>query len=323
MQHGTGAELCRLVLVQDVERGADLLEPHRPSRLRGEGPGELREVLAVAEALRGHPAVSLGGAVEDPRVDRRDVAEARGVRRFEGMVIEIPDGVVLRVQSQTSVAGRHCAEERLDPGSGLCGRGPHRRRVRISGELVHLVAEGQGDVGGQVLQRAVDLAGELDLRVDHLGVGEHVPCVPGRQPCRQEVVAGHVSLDYVHGDVQTRRGGDLSHPTDVREGLLAHQSAVGLEDRPEREDAHVVQAQTGEGLEVAAHLVPVRTEPGVEPAVARYVVDAEAQGRGRGAHPLIPPCSSPRMKYRCIATKRAMIGISAMMVPAAISRGSS
>src|SRR5699024_8043843 len=103
----------------------------------------------------------------------------------------------------------------------------------------------------------------------------------------------------------------------------AHQGAVGLEDRPEREDAHVVQAQTGEGLEVAAHLVPVRAEPGVEPAVPGHVVHAEAQGRGRVVHPLIPPCSSPRMKYRCIATNRARIGISAMMVPAAIRRGSS
>src|SRR5699024_6332901 len=105
--------------------------------------------------------------------------------------------------------------------------------------------------------------------------------------------------------------------------MRAHQGAVGLEDRPEREDAHVVQAQTGEGLEVAAHLVPVRAEPGVEPAVPGHVVHAEAQGRGRVVHPLIPPCSSPRMKYRCIATNRARIGISAMMVPAAIRRGSS
>src|SRR5699024_6214011 len=107
------------------------------------------------------------------------------------------------------------------------------------------------------------------------------------------------------------------------EGLLAHQGAVGLEDRPEREDPHVIQAEPGDRVEVALDLVPARAEPGVEPAVTRYVVDAEAQGGGRGTHPLIPPRARLRMKSRCIAKKRAMIGISAMMVPAAISRGSS
>ena len=129
--------------------------------------------------------------------------------------------------------------------------------------------------------------------------------------------------DVRHRIHEARSAGDDFLVENLIDDLQNLMELAGRNDLDTGPIAEVIQAETGDGVEVALDLVPARTEPGVEPAVARYVVDAEAQGRGRGAHPLIPPCSSPRMKYRCIATKRAMIGISAMMVPAAISRGSS
>src|SRR5699024_12727268 len=94
----------------------------------------------------------------------------------------------------------------------------------------------------------------------------------------------------------------------ILQRLAPDQGAVGLQDGPEREDAHMVQAQGCDGLEIAADLGRVQVQPGVEPALAWYVVDAEAWC---GVHPLIPPCSRPFMKYRWSAMKKMMIGMTA------------
>src|SRR5699024_7749315 len=50
--------------------------------------------------------------------------------------------------------------------------------VGVAGELVDLVAERERDVGGQIREGFVQTPGQLDLRLDHLGIGEHVASVP-------------------------------------------------------------------------------------------------------------------------------------------------
>jgi hypothetical protein len=62
-------------------------------------------------------------------------------------------------------------------------------------------------------------------------------------------------------------------------GRRADERAVGLEERPEVEDADVVEAQAGYLGQVLAGVGRVEVVPGVEPAAAGRVVDAEAERR--------------------------------------------
>jgi hypothetical protein len=62
-------------------------------------------------------------------------------------------------------------------------------------------------------------------------------------------------------------------------GGRADECAVGLEERPEVEDPDVVEAEPRYPGQILAGVRRVEVVPGVEPAAARRVVDAEAERR--------------------------------------------
>ena len=89
-------------------------------------------------------------------------------------------------------------------------------------------------------------------------------------------------LQSVHVDVETALGRGVGEFDELLDGARADQRAVGLEERPEREDPDVVEAEAGDRVQVGAYGVEIEVQPVVEPALAGRVVGAEA-GRG-GAH---------------------------------------
>jgi hypothetical protein len=84
-------------------------------------------------------------------------------------------------------------------------------------------------------------------------------------------------LHAVHHDVETGLGRKVDEAYQLVDGGRADEGAVGLEQRPEVEDADVVQAEAGYLGQVLAGVVRVEVVPGVEPAAAGRVVDAEAE----------------------------------------------
>ena len=59
-------------------------------------------------------------------------------------------------------------------------------------------------------------------------------------------------LQDVDLDVEAVLVGGVEHLRELLDGPRTDQSAVGLEDRPQREDPHVVEAESRDGLEVGA-----------------------------------------------------------------------
>ncbi|MDH6218632.1 hypothetical protein M2283_005966 [Streptomyces pseudovenezuelae] len=88
-------------------------------------------------------------------------------------------------------------------------------------------------------------------------------------------------LHAVHHDVEARLAREVDEVRQLVDGRGADQRAVGLEQRPQVEDADVVEAEGGDLGQVLAGARRVEVLPGVEPAAAGRVVDAEA-GRGNG-----------------------------------------
>ena len=176
---------------------------------------------------------------------------------------------------------------RLEQGAGPALRLGDGERVGVGvvrgGELGHLVADGHAQQVGGVGQAARELADELRGGDDHLGVGEHVAPVPAGQPARHEVEAREVSLQRIDHDVEPHLRGHVDHGAHVVQGARADEAAVGLEEGPQREDPHVVGADVAQGGEVLADGVEVEVQPGVEPPLARRVVDPEAHGAGEGS----------------------------------------
>ena len=82
-------------------------------------------------------------------------------------------------------------------------------------------------------------------------------------------------LEHVHIGIQTVLAGDVHHAAHIRHALLVDPSAIRLQIRPDREDAHMVHTQFADLLEIVVDAVPVRVEPCVEPAMRRRVVDSE------------------------------------------------
>lgn len=225
--------------------------------------------------------MALGGAVEDPRVHGGRRAPPGGLSRREGLVVLVPGGVVLGVQVHPAggalLAG---GEHPLQPGVDLVAGGAVRVGVGCGGELVDLVAEGHAEEVGPAGQRGGEGAQVGGLSVDDLGVGEEVAAVPGAGPGRYVVEAAQMALEAVHVDVEAAFAGRVDQLDQVAYGTLADQGAVGLEVRPQREDADVVHAERGDRVQVGTDGVEVEVEPVVEPPFTRGVVDAEAHGRG-------------------------------------------
>jgi hypothetical protein len=90
-----------------------------------------------------------------------------------------------------------------------------------------------------------------------------------------------MALHAVHEDVETGLGGQVDQVRQLVDGGGADECAVGLEERPEVEDPDVVEAERGDLVQVLAGVLRVEVVPGVEPAAAGRVVDAEAE-RGDG-----------------------------------------
>lgn len=86
-----------------------------------------------------------------------------------------------------------------------------------------------------------------------------------------------MALQSVHVDVEAALGRGVGELDELLDGARPDQGAVGLEERPEREDPDVVEAEACDRVQVGAHGVEVEVQPVVEPALAGCVVDAEAQ----------------------------------------------
>ena len=65
-------------------------------------------------------------------------------------------------------------------------------------------------------------------------------------------------LDDVDADVQAELGAHIDDRTHVGHRLGADECAVRLQQRPEREDAQVIEAEFGQAREVAAHVIEVQ-----------------------------------------------------------------
>jgi hypothetical protein len=87
-----------------------------------------------------------------------------------------------------------------------------------------------------------------------------------------------MSLQDVDLHVQACLVSGVEHPGELLDGLGTDQPAVGLEHRPQREDPHVVEAESRDGLEIGFDVVEGEVEPVVKPALGRGVVHAETQG---------------------------------------------
>lgn len=222
------------------------------------------------------------------------------------------------------------------PGPRLLGRDAVRVGVGVAGELVDLVAEGHPDEVRPVGEGGGQGAQVLGLPGEDVRVGEEVAPVPRTGPGGQEVEARQVALEPVHIDVEAAFGGGVGELDELLDGARADQGAVGLEERPEREDPDVVEPEAGDRVQVGAYGVEVEVQPVVEPALAGRVVGAETQGevlirnrspgssgaRGRPGQPLTAPSPTPRKKKRWSPAKSTMSGSTAMIVPAATSRSS-
>jgi hypothetical protein len=88
-----------------------------------------------------------------------------------------------------------------------------------------------------------------------------------------------MALDAVHEHIEARLTRQVDQVHQLVHGRPADQRAVGLEQRPEVEDPDVVQAEPGYLGQILAGVRRVEVVPGVEPTVARRVVDAEAERR--------------------------------------------
>ena len=88
-----------------------------------------------------------------------------------------------------------------------------------------------------------------------------------------------MALHAVHHDVEARLGRQVDELCQLLDGGGADEGAVGLEQRPEVEDPDVVEAEPRDLGEVLAGVLRVEVVPGVEPAAAGRVVDAEAERR--------------------------------------------
>ncbi|CAM4371730.1 hypothetical protein NORO109296_26285 [Nocardiopsis rhodophaea] len=296
---------------RDVRPGrAHLLEPDRTSRVRGPGSGQLHQVFGVVQGGRAGGAVPLRRPVEHPRVHGGGGAATHGVLGGEGVAVEVPDLVVLRVQVE-AVGGAVLArlEHPVQPRRGAGGVHPVRVGVGVTRELVDLVAHGHAEEVGAVGQcRGEGAQVGLDT-ADGVGVGEEVAALPGAGPGGEEVDAGQVPLHPVDGDVEPARGGGVDQAPQLLDGARSDERPVGLEHRPHREDPDVVEAEGGDRFQVGADLADVEVQPVVEPAARGRVVGPEPQragdaaGRrrlrglgGRVRHPLMAPSLTPRKK---------------------------
>lgn len=185
----------------------------------------------------------------------------------EGMPVLVPGGVVLAVHveppGRTLLAGR---QHPLQPAVGLVPGDPVGVGVRGVGELVDLVADGHAQEVRPVGEGRGQRAQVLRLSADHVRIGEEAAPVPGPGPGGQEVEARQVPLQSVHVDVEPALGGRVGERHELLDGARPDQRPVRLEDRPQREDADVVQPERGDRVEVGPDLVEVEVQPVVEPA---------------------------------------------------------
>ncbi len=91
-----------------------------------------------------------------------------------------------------------------------------------------------------------------------------------------------MALQPVDVDVQPSFGGGVRQLHQLLHGARPDQRAVGLEERPEGEDADVVETEGGEGVEVGADRVRIEVQPVMEPPLSGGVVGAEAQRAAGG-----------------------------------------
>ena len=199
------------------------------------------------------------------------------------MVVAVPGRVVRGVRDETAGRGR---------GQTVPGGGEERVEVVVHlldghrivlDQVVELVAELETDEVGPVGERAAENTQQLRLGLDGLGVREHVAVVPAAGPLRIEVEARQMALHSVHEDVETGLGRQVDELDQLVDGRGSDQCAVGLQERPEVEDADVVEAERGYLGEVLAGVGRIEVVPGVEPAAAGRVVHSEA-GRGRAGY---------------------------------------
>lgn len=104
-----------------------------------------------------------------------------------------------------------------------------------------------------------------------------------------------MALHAVHQDVEARLGRQIDQLCQLVHGRGADQRAVGLQERPEVEDPDVVEAEPGHLCQILAGAARIEVVPGVEPAVAGRVVDAEAEC-GNGI--LLGPGPCPARMYQ-------------------------
>lgn len=235
-------------------------------------------------------------------MDGRHIALAGRGLGAEGVVVAVPGGVVGGVGDQAAVGAESVA------GGGQQGVEVvvdlvDRHRVVLD-QVVELVAQLEPDEVRAAGERAAEGAQEGGLGLDGVRVGEDVAVVPTAGPLRIEVEARQMALHAVHHDVEPCLAGQVHEARQLVDGGGADEGAVGLQQRPEVEDADVVDAQIGYPVQVLTRASRVEVVPGVEPAVAGRVVDAEAE-RVDGillAGPALPG-SGPALglvQYECI-----------------------
>src|SRR6185503_11217814 len=115
---------------------------------------------------------------------------------------------------------------------------------------------------------------EEGLGVEHDAIGEEAigEAVEGREEVPAAELAGEDGDECVEAAL-AHKGDELIEALEVRG---ADPCWVWLEKGPDEEDAQVVCAEGGDGVEVAADGVGIPVVPAEPPVVGRGVVDAEA-----------------------------------------------
>jgi hypothetical protein len=121
---------------------------------------------------------------------------------------------------------------------------------------------------------ATKLADEEGLGVEHDGIGEK--SVGEAVEWREEIPAAELAGEDGNEGIELALGHERDELIEALEVRWADPFGVGLEEGPDEEDAHVVGAQSGDGIEIAADSVGVPVVPAEPPIVRGGVIDAEA-----------------------------------------------
>ena len=114
-----------------------------------------------------------------------------------------------------------------------------------------------------------------------------------------------MSVEGVDGDLKVEFASCAHDGDDVIEGAGTHQTAIGLQQRPQWEDPYVIEAQSCNCFEVASCRIDIEVKPAVEPSLRRCVIDANphrlrpnlkvATWKGRMDRPIVSSARSAVM----------------------------